>query len=141
MIVHFFENLRAQNCACNVSRHRFTAGVSVTARQMHSSEIIMTNFRIFIDHRWRHVHSLPAAGELQKMHRRFVSQCARPEMHADPDAILLVREKIDIVISAAHRSKLIFGHRFQPAHGFHLPRRIIKQLMFDTRFAFAANPK
>ena len=124
-----------------MSRHRFTASVRVTARQMHSGEIIMTNLRIFIDHRGRHIHSLPTASELQKMRRRFVSQSARPEMHAHPDAILLVGEKIDIVVSPADRSELVLGHRFQPAHWFQLPLRIIKQLMFHPRFALAANPK
>ncbi len=141
MIVHFFENPRTQNSARDMSRHRFTAGVSVTARQMHSSEIIIANLRIFSDHGGRHIHSLPAASKLQKMRRRFVSQSARPEMHAHPDAVLLIREKIDIVISAAHCSELVLRHWLQPTNRFHLPRRIIKQLVFDTRFAFAANPK
>src|SRR5260370_42267505 len=99
MIVRFLGNGGGENFVGDMSRHRFTASVSVTARQMHSSEIITTDFRVFVDHRWRHIHSLPAASELQKMCRRFVSQPARPEMHADPDAVLLVGEKIDIVIS------------------------------------------
>ena len=122
-----------------MSCHRFTARVSVTARQMHSSEIIMTNLRIVIEHRWRHIHSLPAAGELQKMRRRFVSQSARTEMHADPDAILLIREKIDIMISAAHGTELIAGGLFQIANRSQLPCWIVKQFVLDARFAFSAD--
>src|SRR6266481_8177243 len=108
---------------------------------MHSSKIIMTYLRIFIDHRGRHIHSFPAASELQKMRRRFVSEPARPEMHADPDAVLLIGEKIDIVVSATHRSELVLGHRFQPAHWFQLPLWIVKQLMLHPRFTFTANSK
>src|SRR5438045_9229338 len=114
MVVHFLKNLCAQNSASDMSRHRFTASVRVTARQMHCSEIIMTNLRIFIDHGGRHIHSLPTASELQKMRRRFVSQSARPEMHAHTEEILLVGKTIDTPTSGAAPAEVRLRHRIQP---------------------------
>src|SRR5215831_15973856 len=72
---------------------------------------------------------------------RFVAQSTRPKMHANPDPVLLVREKIDIMISAANGAELFGRHRFQIADRFDLPRRIFEQFVFDTRFAFASDPE
>ena len=41
------------------------------------------------------------------MRGRFVSEPARSEMHTYPDAVLFVRENIDIMISAADSAELI----------------------------------
>ena len=70
-----------------------------------------------------------------------MSKAARPKMDADPDAVLFIGEKIDIVISAAHGAELILRHLFQTTHWLQFPSRIIKQFVFDTRFAFATNAK
>src|SRR5213595_3152390 len=51
------------------------------------------------------------------MRCRFMSKAARPKMDPDPDAVLFIGEKIDVVISAAHGSELILRHRFQPMRG------------------------
>ena len=75
------------------------------------------------------------------MRCRFMSEAARPKMDPDPDAVFFIGEKIDVVISAAHGAKLILRHRFQPTHRLQFPSRIIKQFVFDTRFAFATNAK
>ena len=60
------------------------------------------------------------------MRRRFVTEPARTEMHAHPDALLLIREKIDIMISAADGAELIARRLFQMRHRFCLPRRIVE---------------
>jgi hypothetical protein len=60
-------------------------------------------------------------------------------MHTDPNPVLLVREKIDIVISAANRAELLRCHRFQIANRFDLPRRVVEQLMLNTSLTFAAD--
>ena len=137
--MHFFHDLRAQDSAHDMPRHRFASGIRVTSRQIHSGEIIVADLRFFIDHRRRHVHSVFATGRLQKMRRGFVAKSARTKMHADPNAILLIGEKIDIMISATNRSKLVGRHRFQPAHWLQLPGGIVEQLMFNARFTFASN--
>src|ERR1041384_7344414 len=71
----------------------------------------------------------------------LVSESARSEMHAHPNPVLLVREKIDIMISASDGAELFRRHRFQIADRFNLPRRIIEQLMFYARFALAPDTK
>src|SRR6266480_6734960 len=75
------------------------------------------------------------------MRRGFVSKAPRPKMHTNPDAALLISEKIDIMISTADRAELILRCRFQSAHRLQLPDRIIKQLVLHTCLAFAANAK
>src|ERR1051326_2810214 len=71
----------------------------------------------------------------------LVTKPARSKRCSYPNAILPVREKIDIMISAADCSELFRGHRFQIAEWFNLPRQVFKQLMLDARFAFAPDPK
>src|SRR5437764_5502447 len=75
------------------------------------------------------------------MRGRFVTKPARSKMHADPDSVLLVREKIDIMISAADRPELLRRDRFQIADWFELPRRIVEQLVLDASFTFAPDPE
>jgi hypothetical protein len=46
------------------------------------------------------------------MRRRFVSKPARSEMHAYPDAVLLIRKNINVMISPTDCAELIPGHFF-----------------------------
>ncbi len=62
-------------------------------------------------------------------------------MHADPDAVLFVREKIDIVIPAADRAELGAGQLFQVTDRFQLPRRIVEQIVIDACLALASDTK
>ena len=119
--------------------HRFASGIRVTPRQMHSRQIIVADLRFFIDHRRRHIHSVFAAGRFQKMGRGFVTESTRTKMHTDPNAILFVGKKIDIMISAADRSKLVGRDRFQISDRLYFPGGIVKQFVFDARFAFASD--
>ena len=106
---------------------------------MHPGEIVTPDLGILFHHGWRHVHSVFATGGFEKMCGRFVSEPARPEMHADPDAVLLIREKIDVMIAAADRTELVARYLFQLANRFDGPGRVIKQRMIHPRFAFAAD--
>jgi hypothetical protein len=47
-----------------------------------------------------------------------MSESARAKMRADPDAILLVRENIDVMIATTDRAELFRRHRLQIADRF-----------------------
>ena len=49
---------------------------------------------------------------------RFVPEPARTKMHADPDAVLFVRENVDVMISTADGAELFGRDRFQIADRF-----------------------
>jgi len=48
-------------------------------------------------------------------------------MHADPHAILFVREQIYVVIAAAHGSELVTRHLLERGNRFQLPGLIVEQ--------------
>src|SRR5467141_3856661 len=73
------------------------------------------------------------------MRRGFVAKPTRTKMHTDPNAILFIGEKIDIMISATDRSKLVGRHRLQLTHWLQLPGGIVKHLVFNARFTFLSN--
>src|SRR5207245_3517692 len=73
------------------------------------------------------------------MRRGFVAKSARTKMHTDPNAILFIGEKIDIMISATDRSKLVGRHRLQLTHWLQIPGGIVKHLVFNARFTFLSN--
>ena len=116
VVVHFFDNLCAQNILNDAAGDCFASGVGVAAGQVHSSEIIVTDLRIFFDNRRRDVHSVFSARCFQKMRRRFVTKASRAEMRADPDAICFVGKKVYVMVSAADGAKLVGCHRFQIAN-------------------------
>src|SRR5438270_8482504 len=73
------------------------------------------------------------------MGRRFVTESARTKMHAHPNSVLFIGENIDVMIPASDGAELIGRGLLQFAHRRQLPRRIVEQLVIDSRFAFLAD--
>ena len=122
MVVHFLENLRAQDSPNDMPRDRFPPRVGIAPGQMHARDVITADLRILWNNCRRNIHSVLAAGCFQEMRRRLVAEPARTEMHADPDAILLICKNIDVMISAADRAELLRGAltlNFAGASAFH----------------------
>src|SRR5205085_3667953 len=93
----------------------------------------------FAHDRRRNVHAILPARGLQKMCRRFVTESARTKMHAHPNSVLFIGENIDVMVPASDRAELIDRGLLQLAHRRQLPRRIVEQLVIDSRFAFLAD--
>ena len=78
---------------------------------MHARKIILADLRILLDDGGRNIHSVFSARRFQEMGRSLVAEPARTEMHANPNAVLLIGKNIDIMISAADRAQLLCCRR------------------------------
>ncbi len=63
-------------------------------------------------------------------------------MHADPDTVLLVGEKVDVVVAAADRAELRAGGILELRSHVDVPRRVvIEQLMIHIDLVLSADPE
>ena len=72
MVVDLLDDPCAQNSPHDMSRHRLSPGVRVTARQGHGCDIINPQRSCVRDHRGRHIHPIFSASLFKKMSRGLV---------------------------------------------------------------------
>src|SRR5262245_15294570 len=106
MVVHLFFDAGFENFADNVTRNVFSSGVRVAPAKMHAREIVLAHRRADRNDRRRHVHAVQRSRFFEKVRRRLMSESARAEMYSNPNAVILVRENIHVMVPAADGSKL-----------------------------------
>src|SRR5688572_8777229 len=105
MVVHFFDNIRFQYFR-NALAYPITARVGVFTCEVHELQIICTDRRIYGRKHWLGIDGITRTQRIEKMRRDAVTQSARAEMHADPNAVFLIGEYIHIVVSASDGAEL-----------------------------------
>ena len=90
------------------------AGVGVLARELHRRDVRLAELGTDLEQDRRRVHlalvrpavERQALREREKAGRRLVAEAARAEVNADPDAVVLVRHQVDVVVARADRAEL-----------------------------------
>ena len=131
MIVDGVEHLAADDRA-HLLDHPLAARIGVLAGQRHAGEILLAEIRVLMQHGWRDVDPVLAAGELEEDGRGLVAEAARAEVHADPDQALLVLEQVHVVVARSDGAELIPRHLLEVADRLDLlPERAVEQRVFD----------
>src|SRR5436309_3555495 len=83
----------------------------IAARELHRLDVLLAAPRVDGQQLGRRVHRAVA----EVVRGRLVAEAAGAEMDADPDAVLLVAEEVDVVVPAPHRAELLGGEVEQGA--------------------------
>jgi hypothetical protein len=101
VVVHFFQDLRAQN-AGNALAYPVASRVCIVSCQVHAFDVLRAKIGGRRNHARFNVHAVSGPAFFEEPRRDFVAKSAGAEMYADPDPVLLVGEQIDVVISGTH---------------------------------------
>jgi len=139
VVVHLFLNLRPEDFLHDVTPDILATRVGVTARQIHSGEVSLTQVAIAAHNGWGDVHAILASRFLQEVGGGLVAETARSEVDADPDAVRFVDKDINVVVAAADRAELLLRHVLEVRERLLAPERVIEQLVLDARLVVAAH--
>src|SRR5690625_5571009 len=71
-----------------------------------------------------------------------MTEAAAAEVHAHPDAVLLIHEQVDVMVAAANRAELLAGEGFELARHGDVPRGVVvEQLVVDIFLVLAPDPE
>src|SRR5262249_5672286 len=115
--------------------------ICVVASKVHAFDVLFAEVAARRNHARLDVHAIFCTGFFKKPGRSLVAEPARAEVHANPDPVLLVGEKIDVVIAGADSAELLASHFFQRRYGTGLPRIALEQRMVDAFVVAAADPE
>ena len=113
VVVHLVLGLRAEDLEHLVDDD-VAAGVGVVARELHRRDVRLAELRADLEQDRRRVHLAllrpavegQALREREEARRRLVAEATRAEVHADPDAAVLVLHQVDVVVARADRAEL-----------------------------------
>lgn len=124
VVVHGLERAGAED-AEHLRHHHLPARAGVVAGQLHRGQVRRAQFGVDGEDVGRTLHlaladtvlEAPPPGHREEARSGAMPEAARAEVHADPDAAVLVAEQIDVVVSCAHGSELLGGQPGEPALG------------------------
>ena len=140
VVMHLCNDPRAKN-----SRHALTHPVAprigVRSRKMHAFDVLRAKISRSRYYAWLDVHAIFRASLLQEPRCDFVTQSAGTEVYANPHAVLLVSEEIDVMISGPYCAELLTSHLLERRSRLRLPRIAFEQRMFHAFVVSAAHAK
>ena len=85
------------------------------------------------------VDGVRCAGLAQEPCRGLVTEAAAAEVDADPDAVILVDEQVDVVVARADGTELLARHLLERRDGLQLPGVVVEQFVVDVFLVAAAD--
>ena len=138
MVVDLVELARAEDPDHAVADPVATC-VRVTTGEGHRGDVLRAEGRIRVQDKRSDVHAVSCAAFLERPRGDAVAEPAASEMGADPDAVLLVGEDVDVVVARADGAEL--GGRLvaQLQVLDRRPGRVVEQLVVDALRVLAAD--
>src|SRR5215468_3876750 len=120
VVVNFFLNFRAEDF-CDTLAYPVTAGVRIFASKVHADNVLLAKVGRCADDAGFDVHTILRAAFFKEPGGKLVAEAARAKMNPNPNAVLFVSEKVDVMISRTDGTQLLVSHFLQWRSGLGSP--------------------